>query len=211
MTEGIIFDLSFQTLNMELKDTGAATALEKDGTLTFEQLFKSHYKGLHAYAYTILKDDIMAEEMVQNVFCKLWEKSGDIKIRESVSGYLYRAVYHESINYLRHEKVKANHVAYARYQQASPSHTNAASGKVQLRELQEKLQAALLELPEKCRTVFQMSRFEELKYQEIADKLNISVKTVENQMGKALRILRHNLVDFLPLVFILLNTVMSNL
>lgn len=196
---------------MELKDTGAATALEKDGSLTFEQIFKSHYKGLHAYAYTILKDDIMAEEMVQNVFCKLWEKSGEIKIKESVSGYLYRAVYHESINYLRHEKVKANHVAHARYQHSSPPNTNPASGKVQLRELQEKLQAALLELPEKCRTIFQMSRFDELKYQEIADKLNISVKTVENQMGKALRILRHNLVDFLPLLLLLLNTVMSNL
>ncbi|MBV7529063.1 RNA polymerase sigma-70 factor [Chitinophaga sp. sic0106] len=196
---------------MELKDTGVATALEKNGSLTFEQIFKSHYKGLHAYAYTILKDDIMAEEMVQNVFCKLWEKSSEIKIKESVSGYLYRAVYHESINYLRHEKVKASHVAYARYQHTTPANTLPASGKVQLRELQEKLQAALLELPEKCRTVFQMSRFDELKYQEIADKLNISVKTVENQMGKALRILRQNLVDFLPLLLLLLNTVMSNL
>ncbi|WP_143307027.1 RNA polymerase sigma-70 factor [Chitinophaga vietnamensis] len=189
---------------MELHDTGSASLLEKENTLTFEEVFKTHFKGLHAYACTILKDEIMAEEMVQNVFCKLWEKSGDIKIKESVSGYLYRSVYHESINYLRHQKVKATHQAHTKYQMSNEHATGNTSGKVMLRELEERLELALRELPEKCRTVFQMSRFEELKYQEIANRLGISVKTVENQMGKALRILRLNLVDFLPLLLLLL-------
>ncbi len=74
------------------------------------------------------------------------------------------------------------------------------SHKVQLSELQGRLDEALKDLPEQCRTIFQMSRFEELKYQEIADKLCISIKTVENQMGKALKILRVKLADYLPLV-----------
>ncbi|WP_245950754.1 RNA polymerase sigma-70 factor [Chitinophaga dinghuensis] len=204
MTEGIIFEHSFQNLRMELMDTGNKAVLEKEETWTFEQLFKTHYKGLHAYACTILKDDIMAEEMVQNVFCKLWEKSKDIQIKSSVSGYLYRAVYHESINHIRHEKVKAAHAAHTRYRMNQPGATSHAAGKVQLRELQEKIDKALMVLPEKCRTVFQLSRFEDLKYQEIADRLSISVKTVENQMGKALRILREQLVDFLPLLLIVL-------
>ena len=72
-----------------------------------------------------------------------------------------------------------------------------------LRELEERLDVALKELPEKCRTIFQMSRFEELKYQEIADRLELPLKTVENQMGKALRLLRIKLVDFLPASFLL--------
>ncbi|MEC5146577.1 RNA polymerase sigma-70 factor, ECF subfamily [Chitinophaga sp. 180180018-2] len=205
LAEGIIFDVRYQTLSMEFINPGNTAVPELENSLTFEQVFKTQFKGLHAYACTLLKDEIMAEEMVQNVFCKLWEKSGDIKIRQSVSGYLYRAVYHECINYLRHQKVKAAHQAHTKYQMGSDPGSGNTSGKVMLRELEEKLAAALMALPEKCRTVFQLSRFEELKYQEIADRLNISVKTVENQMGKALRLLRLNLVDFLPLLLILLH------
>src|SRR5205085_8962102 len=80
-----------------------------------------------------------------------------------------------------------------------------ASKKIQLKELEEKLHKALNDLPEQCRTIFQMSRFEELRYREIAEQLNISIKTVENQMGKALKILRTKLVDFLPLLILFIN------
>jgi RNA polymerase sigma-70 factor (ECF subfamily) len=73
------------------------------------------------------------------------------------------------------------------------------------KELENKFREALNELPEQCRTVFQLSRFEDMKYKEIADKLDISVKTVENHMGKALKLLRTKLVDFLPLLLILLS------
>src|SRR5690606_1167579 len=73
------------------------------------------------------------------------------------------------------------------------------------KELERQIEKALNRLPEGCRTVFQLSRFEELKYREIADRLNISIKTVENQMGKALKRLRVELIDFLPLLFLLLN------
>ncbi|RFS19861.1 RNA polymerase sigma-70 factor [Chitinophaga silvatica] len=182
-----------------------ATAVQETATQTFEQTFKTHFKGMHAYACTLLKDDIMAEEMVQQVFCKLWEKADKIKIKESISGYLYRSVYHECINYLRHQKVKQAHQEHTKHAMTHHYQTGQASGKVIMSELQQKLDAALQALPEKCRTVFQLSRFEELRYQEIADKLNISVKTVENQMGKALKLLRLQLVDFLPLLLILIH------
>jgi RNA polymerase sigma-70 factor, ECF subfamily len=83
---------------------------------------------------------------------------------------------------------------------------NNAADKLKLKELEVKLDQALKELPEQCRTIFQLSRFEELKYMEIAGKLGISVKTVENQMGKALKLLRTKLKDFLPmLIFLFLN------
>jgi RNA polymerase sigma-70 factor (ECF subfamily) len=174
--------------------------LNKDREDEFEIIFKKHFKGLHAYACTMLRDEVMAEEMVQNVFCRLWEKSDHIRIQESVSGYLYRSVYHECLNYIKHLKVRDAYQSYAITQMENPSNT--AHG-VELRELEERLEAALKELPEKCRTIFQMSRFEELRYQEIADRLELPVKTVENQMGKALRLLRVKLVDFLPASFLL--------
>jgi len=80
-----------------------------------------------------------------------------------------------------------------------------AGKKIQLKELEAKLQAALNDLPEQCRTIFQMSRFEELRYREIADRLDLSVKTVENQMGKALKILRTKMAEFLTLILLFIN------
>ena len=167
----------------------------------FEDAFKTHFKGLHAYAYTIVKDDIMAEEMVQNVFYKLWKNKETIAIDQSVAAYLYRSVYNESLNYLKHLKVRS---AYRSFATRTMENINNAAERLKLKELEEKLDQALKELPEQCRTIFQMSRFEELKYMEIAGKLGISVKTVENQMGKALRLLRASLADFLPVLLLLL-------
>lgn len=182
---------------MEIPEAQAATFIPTNEA-AFEQLFTTHFKRLYAYALTIVKEDMAAEEMVQNVFFKIWEKKGRIDIQTSVQAYLYRSVYHESLNYLKHKKVKAAYQSHTVYQ--SKNQSDNASSKVQLSELQKKLDIALSELPEQCRTIFQMSRFEELKYQEIADRLGLSIKTVENQMGKALKILRVKLADYLPLV-----------
>jgi len=167
----------------------------------FEEAFKTHFKGLHSYAYTIVKDDVMAEEMVQNVFYKLWKNKDTVQISQSLVSYLYRSVYNESLNYIKHLKVKS---AYQSYAARTMEHINNAAEKLKLKELEEKLDKALKDLPEQCRTIFQMSRYEELKYMEIAGKLGISVKTVEHQMGKALRILRTQLADFLPVLLLLL-------
>lgn len=178
-------------------DSGNASLLNAGGTILFEEVFKTHFKALHAYAYTIVEEDDMAEEIVQNVFCKLWERRDRLEITQSVKAYLYKSVYHESINYLRHLKKKRAYQAHAVHVMEK---SHSASEKSTLRELEQKLEQALKELPERCRTIFQMSRFESLKYQQIADQLGLSVKTVENQMGKALKILRLKLVDFLPLL-----------
>lgn len=182
-------------------DNGNARLLSPGSTIQFEQVFKEHFRALHAYAYTIVSEDDMAEEIVQNVFCKMWERRDRIEITQSVKAYLYKSVYHESINYLRHLKKKRAYQAHAVHVMEN---SNNASEKTTLRELELKLEQALKELPERCRTIFQMSRFESLKYQEIADQLGLSIKTVENQMGKALKILRLKLVDFLPLLLFLI-------
>jgi RNA polymerase sigma-70 factor (ECF subfamily) len=166
----------------------------------FERVFKTYFKSLHAYACTITKEEAAAEEVVQQVFVKLWERSEGLTISGSVAAYLYRAVYNESLNYLKHRKVRAVHQQYVEH---SMKNVNEQAGKkLSLKELEGRLAQALNDLPEQCRTIFQMSRFEELRYKEIADRLGISVKTVENQMGKALKLLRVKLVEFLPLIIL---------
>jgi RNA polymerase sigma-70 factor (ECF subfamily) len=188
---------------MTLYSTGILPIADQAVEDLFEQVFRSHFKSLHAYACTIMRDVEPAEEIVQNVFLKLWEKKAEITIRENTSAYLYRAVHNESLNYLRHRKVRSAYQSYAMRQHQQTEQEKPAE-KVIMGELEKKLEAALRELPEQCRTIFQLSRFEDLKYKEIADKLDLSVKTIENQMGKALRLLRLKLVDFLPTILLLM-------
>jgi RNA polymerase sigma-70 factor (ECF subfamily) len=180
--------------------TGINTAPQVYNDQAFEHMFKAHYKMLHAYADTILRDTEMAEEIVQNLFMKLWQKRELLLTHTSVKAYLYKCVHNDCLNYLKHLKIQVKYQEHALH--TTDHYSEAASHKIELTELESKLQQALNELPEQCRAIFQMSRFEELKYKEIAAELGISIKTVENQMGKALRILRLKLADFITLLII---------
>jgi RNA polymerase sigma-70 factor (ECF subfamily) len=115
---------------------------------------------------------------------------------------LYKCVYHDSLNFMRREKT------HLRYQTLTAhtlkNETDDASNKLKLSEVEHHLHLALNKLPEKCRAIFHMSRFEQLKYQEIANQLEISIKTVETHMVKALRILRKEMQEFLPLIAVML-------
>lgn len=173
----------------------------------FEQLFKSHYKALHSYASVMLRDEDTAEEIVQSMFLKFWEKRSLLNIQTSIKAYLYKCVHNDSLNYLKHQTIKTKYQNYA--VQSMNDHHEPASSRVELTELELRLHQALKELPEQCRTIFQMSRFEELKYREIADRLGLSVKTIENQMGKALKILRIKLADFITVIALLVSTYAS--
>jgi RNA polymerase sigma-70 factor (ECF subfamily) len=175
---------------MEIRKPGPLKQLNEVGDHAFEQLFKTHFRGLHAYAFTLLRDSHLAEEIVQIVFVKLYERSGRIWIETSLEAYLYRSVYYEALNHRKHEKVRSRHRSLA---SRHPDPVSTLEERSTYRELEARLQKALDELPEQCRTIFQLSRFEGLKYREIADRLGLAVKTVENQMGKALRILREKL------------------
>lgn len=167
----------------------------------FEQVFKAHFRALHSYAYTIVREESNAEEIVQQVFYKLWEKREGLNINQSLKAYLYQSVYNASMNYLKHLKVKREHQSYTLA--TSGEEELSSSKKLIVKELEAKIVEALKQLPEQCRTIFQMSRFENLKYREIAGELGLSIKTVENQMGKALKIMRTHLAEYLP-VFIMI-------
>ncbi len=192
--------IDLQEKNLLLpQNTFFQPAVIKFSETLYEQNFNLWYAPLCRYAYNILEDRDEAEEMVQTVFCKWWEKRETLKISTSVKAYLYRAVYHASINSLKHEDVKHTYKQFNAMQlDNNPAY---ASEKLAFSELESELFKAIEKLPEQCKKVFTLSRFEELKYAEIAEHLQISIKTVENHMGKALRILRNQLADYLPLIF----------
>lgn len=166
-------------------------------------LFKTYYQPLCHYACTFLHDKEDAEEIVQSTFLLVWERRENLAIRTSVKPYLYAMVRNACLNVLKHNKIKQRH-AGEEMALADRSH-DAVMHTISSIELEQRIRLAMDELPEQCRVVFKLSRFEELKYSEIAEQLNISVKTVENHMGKALRMMREQLKDYLPLVFVFLN------
>lgn len=166
----------------------------------FEQVFKQYYQPLCNYAGPLLKDFDEAEEVVQNVFYTMWSKRESLEITTSLKAYLYRAVHNDCLNKLKHLKVRAHYAADYKHTQQEVDHSSSLVEK----ELSQQIQQAIDELPEQCGQVFRLSRFEHLKYQEIAERMGLSVKTVENHMGRALRLLRERLKDYLPLIMWLL-------
>ncbi|MBN8576411.1 MAG: RNA polymerase sigma-70 factor [Cytophagales bacterium] len=188
---------------MELSEKQVLEKFRQGNQSSFEMIFRAYYQPLCRYAFTFLKDKEEAEEVVQAAFISVWEKRTLIQIETSLKAYLYRMVRNSCINVLKHEKVKQQHVAHQLY--VGDTTTDAVMHTLQAAELEVKITEAMQTLPDQCRLVFQLSRFEELKYQEIADQLKISIKTVENHMGKALKLMREQLKDYLPLFLIFMN------
>jgi RNA polymerase sigma-70 factor, ECF subfamily len=174
----------------------------------FEMYFKNYYQPLCSYAYSYLQDREDAEEVVQATFLSVWEKRNTLNIKSSAKSYLYAMVRNACLNVIKHNKIKQKH-AGEEVALASPGYES-VSNTIAAMELETRIQAAMEKLPEQCRLVFKLSRFEELKYAEIAAQLNISVKTVENHMGKALKIMREQLRDFLPTILLLCSLIIYN-
>lgn len=161
----------------------------------FEALFRSYYPGLCQYATRLLNDAQMAEETVQELFVRLWEKRSRNVIETSVKNYLFRSVKNQCLNYIKHNQIK---LAYAQKVLAEAETSSSEDHEAEA-ELIRKIEESIASLPDKRREIFRLNRQEGLKYREIAEKLNISVKTVETQMGLALKSLREKLRDFLLL------------
>jgi RNA polymerase sigma-70 factor (ECF subfamily) len=145
-----------------------------------------------------------AKDLVHNVFINLWEKREDIDPNKSVKSYLFTAVYNRSLNHIRDHK-KFHNEDISEYHDRLAGTQEDYYDKVESSELSARIKNAIDTLPERCREIFLLNRFEEMKYKEIAEKLDISIKTVEAQMSKALKILREQLTDYIGLlVFIIL-------
>ena len=170
------------------------TRLKSDDRAALKDLFQEHYPLVCQAIHRFIRDHATTEDLAQEVFLRFWEKRHSIEVTSSLPAYLRRMAINEALGYLRRSK---------RYEEdeftpENEAGTHASAEETYLHsELQESVTAAINTLPPKCRTVFQLSRYEELTYREIADQMGISVKTVENQMGKALKILRERLQGYL--------------
>jgi RNA polymerase sigma-70 factor (ECF subfamily) len=154
----------------------------------FTCCFKLYYEPLCAFIYRIVGSMENAKEISQNVFVKLWEKGNLNEPLPVLKSFLYVSAHYESIDYLRHDKYilqyrKEIMLKYANEAESLPDLFS-------LKNLKETLEKEILNLPPRCRTIFIMSRYDNLKYKEIAEKLGISVKAVEAQISKGLQILR---------------------
>lgn len=187
---------NLQKVDVATEQAQQTTAYRIGDETAFEKLFRQFHPSLCRYAFTIVKDIDGAEEIVQDVFVRIWEKRDQIEFTVSAKSYLYRAVHNACLNAVSKNKkeVRMDEVPLKIVHQSA-----APSADFQTRELEAEIAKALDQLPEQCRKVFELSRYGNLKYREIAEMQGISVKTVENQMGKALRILREQLAAYLPI------------
>ena len=165
-----------------------------DDISAFEMLFKRHYEGLVNYSRSFLKDRDAAEEIVQQFFYNFWKNRKEINIKVSLKSYLYRSVRNNSLKYLDSLGVRKRYAD--RVLSMSKDHIVYDSDEMEFAELNEIIEDTLSELPERCGRVFRMSRFEGMKYDEIAKELSVSVKTVEANMTRALKLLRERLENY---------------
>ena len=164
-----------------------------------KSLFEAHYTSLVRTAFRFLNNLPAAEDLVQEVFCTLWEKRTDLHI-ESYEGYLRRAVFNRCITAIKNNK--ANTFIDIEEETWPVTSYHATDQNILAKETAYKIDVAINSLPTACRTVFLLSRFENLSNKEIAQELNLSVKTVENQMTKALRILKTALLSIYFALFL---------
>ena len=167
----------------------------------FEFFFKQYYSWLCSVSFSIIKDRDAAEDVVQELFTSLWNNKDSLSINGDIKYYLARAVKNRSLNYLRDKKhFEEIDILGGELKLAD----NNAQKEMEYYELMDSVQKVISDLPEKCREVFTLSRYEKKSYKEIAIYLKISEKTVENQISKALKILRKKLKNYISVKVMLM-------
>lgn len=177
--------------------------LKTDDIRLFKELYNAFYAVLFNYAVTITKEQTLAEDAVSEVFLKLWERRKDIVIEHSIKSYLFKSVYHQCLNTLKHTSVQHQYRDFFLYHlPINENGTDYPLENVMEHEINDILRRTIQKLPEQCRKIFIMSRIECKKHEIISQELGISINTVRTQIRRALEKLRVELKDFLP-VFIL--------
>jgi len=171
--------------------------LRNDDKAALRELFEQYYPYVCGSMLRLLPDKSTVEDLAQDVFVRFWNKRHDIQINSSLKAYLRRMAVNEALQYLRKKKFYQDEIS-----EEQMSDTNPGVEQQYLdQELQERIRHAVETLPPRCRAVFELSRYESLSYKEIAERMDISIKTVENQMSKALKHLRSVLKHYLHLFF----------
>lgn len=168
----------------------------------FELLFRKYYVRLCGFANKYSNDPDEAKEVVQETFIKVWVGKNNINTEESLPAYLFKITQNNCLNRLRRKRIESKYieiykVVYIDFGEISPYEALLAE------EINSNIQMILRDLPPKCKRVFELSRIEGLKYSEIAEILQISIKTVEAHMSKALQIMRHGLREYIKVLIII--------
>lgn len=168
----------------------------------FKILYLQYYVPLCLYVTRFTKSEVVSEEIVQETFMKFWERKEYKNVKENIVAYLYKIVRNNCLNYLKHEKVVYQHKqeVFERIKSVETYYSltqENGQSVVFANELDDRIRSAIDNLPERCRKIFKMSRFEGLKNPEIAKKEGVSVNTVQKQITIALKKLRESLKDFL--------------
>ncbi|MCF4100785.1 RNA polymerase sigma-70 factor [Gillisia sp. M10.2A] len=171
-----------------LTDTELYCLFKDNNSLAFEAIFDKYWKRLYGYAYRIYQDEPICEDIVQEVFISLWEKLSNTEILH-LEGYLFRAVKYKIANHIRDLKFTDLHEKII----LEIPHSSAASRNMEFQEFEGHIKNLIDKLPPKCREVFTLSRYEQLSNMEIAEKLDLSIRTVETHISKALKFLKSNI------------------
>lgn len=177
------------------RDKMLIVKVRKNDKLAFSILFTRYYADLVRFSSSITHDQAAAEEIVQDLFLLFWEERQTKGSIQSLRSYFLRSVHNRSVDWLRHQSIKNSYAAMLLdYPLALQNDTE---NYLLYSELESEIESALEKVPEECAVVFRKSRFEALRYEEIAEMMGISVRTVENRISKTLRLLRFQLRDFI--------------
>ena len=179
--------------------------LKSGDLVAFEKFYIEFHPKLFAFSRKFIDDIETAKDILQEVFFDFWEKRNVVDIRTSVQSYLFRMLHNRCLNYIRDQKIHQKYVDYtevklkeaelAFFDNDSENHTS-----IFFLEMETILEKSIQSLPESCRQIFHLSRKDGLTNKDIADQLHISLRTVENQIYRALKIIREDMKDYLPLL-----------
>lgn len=202
----LIFNLALYVIQAKIMNSAQEKSLfekiKNGDEKAFEEFFHFYYGYLCTYACRFVVHENIAEEIVQDFFVKFWEKRNQIIIENSVKNYIFRSVKNGCLNYIQHNNIKSK---FAQHFISDQQKMHFDSNSFLEIELAKKIEESIESLPEKRKEIFKLSREQGLKYREIAQKLNISLKTVETHMGLAIKSLREKLRDYNSFFLFFLN------
>jgi RNA polymerase sigma-70 factor (ECF subfamily) len=179
---------------MDKEEKKIIKKLSKGDLSTFEKVFKTYYEELCFFAKKYLSDMDQAEEIVQDMFYTIWQNRENLKINQSLKAYLYASTKNKCLKKIRSRQYEEKYRNYVKH--SNPGNVSTPDEELNAKEINVIIEETLSSLPERTKKIFKMSRYQGMKYREIADKLAISVKTVEADMGRALKVFRRNLTEY---------------
>ena len=178
---------------MSIPDTNILDKLKVHPEQALKALYEEYYNYICSVVYKMTGDASLSEDIAQEVFVEVWRRRDTLDVNLSLRGYLRRVAVNKTLNHIRAQKMNFEEEDVVL---SVPSNENSSQKKLEAEDLQKVINDSIDSLPDKCRVIFGLSRFEELSYKEIADELGISIKTVENQISKALKLVRKAVMDY---------------